>query len=105
MELIILYAYTIVATSVIGLTHSEKYKIQVKVPQWIRIFLILWTSKEKIPLYLLLSRIVVQVISIVCFFLAYISSPEVYKQIQITYGEIMIGAVLPITALRSLLKH
>lgn len=102
MEFVIIYVYTIISTTVIGLRDSNRQKSKISISKWKKIVLLVWTSKREIPIYFLIVRIFIQLFTISCFAIVCIERGANYQEIQSIYGTVMIGIVIPVTILEKI---
>lgn len=104
MEFIIIYFYTIIATTIIGLKDSERQKTKISISKWGKIGLLIWTSQREIPIFFLIIRIFVQLSTILCFIILCFGQGAYYQEIQKIYGIIMVGIVIPVTIVERIWK-
>lgn len=102
MEFVIIYVYTIILTTIIGLRDSGRRKAKIPISKWKKIVLLLWTSKREISIYFLMVRIFIQLFTISCLAIVCIERGANYQEIQSIYGTVMIGVVIPVTILEKI---
>lgn len=102
MEFVIIYFYTIILTTVIGLKNGNRSK-KTRISLFAKICLLLFSSKKEVPICFLIIRVFVQLLTIACLF-ATIGNYNINSQeLQKIYGFIMIGIIIPITILMDII--
>ncbi len=97
MEFILIYVYTMFATSVIGLFNVKKQKWCKKVSFWLRVFLIIPVKNNvEVPIYLIVIHGIIQLLSILSM-ICLKSDIMAYQTVQKYYGLGMIGIAVPLT--------
>lgn len=104
MEFMIIYFYTIISTTIIGLKDSERQKTKIPISRWGKICLLIWTSQREISIFFLIIRIFVQLSTILCFIIICIGRGGYYQEIQRIYGTVMVGIVIPVTIVERIWK-
>ncbi|MBD5541351.1 MAG: hypothetical protein HDR00_09225 [Lachnospiraceae bacterium] len=102
MEFAIIYFWVLILTTIIGLNNSDKAK-KVRISLFIKICLLLFPSKGEVPIYFLIIRAFVQLLTIVCFIIVIGNYNINSQELQKIYGFIMIGIVIPITILMEII--
>ncbi len=97
MEFILIYVYTMFATSVISLFNVKKQKWCKKVPFWLRVFLIIPVKNNvEVPIYLIVIHGIIQLLSILSM-ICLKSHIMIYQTVQKYYGLSMIGIAVLLT--------
>lgn len=97
MEFILIYVYTMSATSVMSLFNVKKQKWCKKVSFWLKIFLIIPVKNNvEVPIYLIIIHGIIQLLSILSM-ICLKSDIMAYQTVQKYYGLSMIGIVVPLT--------
>lgn len=96
MEFVIIYIYTIISTTVIGLENVNKLK---KIRISLLSCLVLLSPKKEIHICFLIIRIFTQLLTVICFVVAMGNYRINPPKLQIMYGFVMIGVIVPITIL------
>lgn len=98
MELIIIYIWTMLVTSTIGL--REKQRGSIFIPRYIKMILILPTRKgENVAIYMIVIHAFMQLATVIC--LICIGIGMSYRGIQTLYGLFMGGICIIITIICS----
>ena len=104
MEFIIIYFYTIISTTIIGLKDNERQKTKIPISRWGKICLLIWTSQREISIFFFIIRIFVQLSTLLCFIIICFGRGTYYQEIQKIYGIIMVGIVIPVTIVERIWK-
>ncbi|MDD3361689.1 MAG: hypothetical protein PHW34_08460 [Hespellia sp.] len=101
MEIVIIYIWTMLVTSAIGI--MGKYKGSIFVPMYIKILLFLPIRKgEKVAIYLIIIHTVMQLLTITCIICLNFDLVMMnYSEIQTLYGLAMGGVSIMATILCS----
>lgn len=98
MEILLIYLYTMIVTTIIALYDGQNQIGCIYVSKFIKIILFLPVKKnKKAPIYLIVIHCIIQVITIICLRYIYVYGAEKYTYIQRLYGSILVGGCMLIT--------